>query len=450
MENASARELLLLSAELPTGAVRLLFLGGVAASALPDGGAAWADTEGDRVILFDGRGRVADVLQGADSSGRLLTGPISVAADARGVMAAEPGGSALLFTGGRPDRWLEPGLPGPLGGSSRAGSAVARTYLEFALAPVRPTDPLVWHVPPDGGAARAIGKVQVPENGLLGQLVNAGWAATGPDGEVYFASAIQPEVRRFGPAGDLEWVSRWRTPEPVEEPRFVADGRSLRPEFAVLQHGIALGIDGLAYVLATPEAGSDTRLLIAVDDAGELARSARVVAGTAIFGDSEGRVYAIPMAYALSRTPSSTRPAFRPFDLPALDRSGKVALEEYRGRVLVLNFWASWCAPCRKEMPLLNAFAAELDPGRAVVLGLNEDLRPADGLAFIEEIGGIAYRNAAGEGRLRDRYHYRGLPYTLILDRELRVAKSFYGFGRTIDPIRAAVLAELEAVDAGG
>jgi thiol-disulfide isomerase/thioredoxin len=291
--------------------------------------------------------------------------------------------------------------------------------------------------------------VEVPENGLLGQLVNAGWAAVGPAGEVYFASAIQPEVRRFGRAGDLEWVSRWHPTEPVAEPRFVADGRSVRPEFTVLQRGLAVGADGLTYVLAAPVPGSDDRLLLAFDDAGELARSARVGAGDAIFGDAEGRVYSIPLADALSRTPAAARASFRTFELPALGGNGSVTLEDYRGRVLVLNFWASWCAPCRKEMPLLNTFAAELDPERAVVLGLNEDLRPADGLAFIEEIGGVAYANAAGEGRLRDRYHYRGLPYTVILDSELRVAKSFYGFGRTIDPIRAAVRAELAAADTG-
>ncbi len=102
-------------------------------------------------------------------------------------------------------------------------------------------------------------------------------------------------------------------------------------------------------------------------------------------------------------------------------------------------------------MPLLDAFAAELSPSEAVVLGLNEDVRPSDGLKFLEGLGGVSYASAAGEGRLRDRYDYRGLPYTIVLDRELRVVKSFYGFGRSIGPIRDVVLAELaSAAPPGG
>jgi cytochrome c biogenesis protein CcmG/thiol:disulfide interchange protein DsbE len=131
---------------------------------------------------------------------------------------------------------------------------------------------------------------------------------------------------------------------------------------------------------------------------------------------------------------------FPAFELPALDGKGSIALEDYRGRAVVLNFWASWCVPCRHEIPLLNALAAELDSQQAVVVGLNEDYDPADGLAFIQKIGGVSYANAAGEGRLVDKYDYLGLPYTVVLDRELRVVKAFFGFGESIDPIRDLVL----------
>jgi cytochrome c biogenesis protein CcmG/thiol:disulfide interchange protein DsbE len=122
----------------------------------------------------------------------------------------------------------------------------------------------------------------------------------------------------------------------------------------------------------------------------------------------------------------------------------RTTLEEHRGKVVVVNFWASWCVPCREEMPLLDAFARGLDPEQAVVVGLNEDVAPSAGLAFIEELGGVSYDSGVGGGRLRREYNYRGLPYTIVLDRDLRVVKSFYGFGTSIDPIIEAVQEELD------
>ena len=94
-------------------------------------------------------------------------------------------------------------------------------------------------------------------------------------------------------------------------------------------------------------------------------------------------------------------------------------------------------------MPLLDDFARQMDPDRAVVLGLNEDVDPENALAFIEYLGGVSYVSGEGGGRLRSRYNYRGLPYTVVLDRDLRIVRSFYGFGSSIDPIKDVVQSEL-------
>lgn len=133
---------------------------------------------------------------------------------------------------------------------------------------------------------------------------------------------------------------------------------------------------------------------------------------------------------------------FPSFELPALNGEGSIALDDYRGLMFVLNFWASWCAPCRHELPLLDALAQELDSQQAVVIGLNEDYDPVDGLRFLDRIGGVSYANGAGEGNLIETYNYIGLPYTVVLDREHRVVQTFFGFGESIDPIRDLVLAE--------
>lgn len=85
--------------------------------------------------------------------------------------------------------------------------------------------------------------------------------------------------------------------------------------------------------------------------------------------------------------------------LPAItlkDLSGKPrSLKEWSGRTLLVNFWATWCAPCRKEMPLLDQFQQSGDPARMQVIGIAIDRRDPV-LSFIGETG-VTYPNLVGE-----------------------------------------------------
>ena len=64
--------------------------------------------------------------------------------------------------------------------------------------------------------------------------------------------------------------------------------------------------------------------------------------------------------------------AFPPLVLSGLDGS-RLALDDYRGKLVILNIWATWCAPCRTELPSLDRLAAQLDERRFVVIGLSVD-----------------------------------------------------------------------------
>lgn len=122
------------------------------------------------------------------------------------------------------------------------------------------------------------------------------------------------------------------------------------------------------------------------------------------------------------------------FDLPILWRrlgtwppefspataDGRVALEELRGRPAVLNFWASWCIPCREEAPILNA-SARVHKGDVAFVGIDvKDLR-SDALSFLREFG-VPYVSVRDRGDdVFDAHGLTGVPETYYVDARGRI-----------------------------
>ena len=104
-----------------------------------------------------------------------------------------------------------------------------------------------------------------------------------------------------------------------------------------------------------------------------------------------------------------------------------VSIEEFRGRKTLINFWATWCRPCRKEMPILNGLFLSQDPSDFSVVGIAID-KPEKVLQFVAELG-IDFPIMVGQSEAYDVMKAMGnealtLPYTILIDEEGEVVWS--------------------------
>jgi cytochrome c biogenesis protein CcmG/thiol:disulfide interchange protein DsbE len=157
------------------------------------------------------------------------------------------------------------------------------------------------------------------------------------------------------------------------------------------------------------------------------------------------------------------------FDLPVLQRGalgsvltprlvpavadGRVSLAELRGTPVVLNFWASWCAPCREEGPLLERAWTNASQRGVLLLGLNMQDVPGDARDFAHQLG-ITYLNVRDRGnRVAHSYGVTGLPETFFISPAGRVVGHVIGAASAAqlrDGIAAALAGRPLGLRSGG
>jgi thiol-disulfide isomerase/thioredoxin len=161
-----------------------------------------------------------------------------------------------------------------------------------------------------------------------------------------------------------------------------------------------------------------------------------------LLAPSAGRAAGFPMVWSADPRPLPEL-AFETLD------GRPASLAELRGRVVVLNFWATWCTPCREEMPSLDRLQAAFDPAEVAVVALSVDRAGAERVrAFLDEIGVTrlaVYRDprAATSRAVR----LPGLPGTLLVDREGREVGRLLGIAAWDGP--EALAAVRRVLDGG-
>jgi len=108
--------------------------------------------------------------------------------------------------------------------------------------------------------------------------------------------------------------------------------------------------------------------------------------------------------------------------LPVLGHAGEASLADYKGKVVVLNFWASWCKPCTEELPLLERTHKAISGRNATVLGANYQDVSDSALQFVRRFK-LSYPSLRDrDGEFADRYGSRAFPETFVIDRRGRIA----------------------------
>lgn len=140
----------------------------------------------------------------------------------------------------------------------------------------------------------------------------------------------------------------------------------------------------------------------------------------------------IPVLFAASllaaaATPASTPSVAPDFALPARD-GGEIRLSELRGQVVMINFWATWCGPCRQEMPLLQQISARYEPLGFTLLGVNVEPDSAQAKAWLEKVPVTFPILFDRENAVSASFGVEAMPSTVLVDREGRVRHVHRGY----------------------
>jgi len=142
-----------------------------------------------------------------------------------------------------------------------------------------------------------------------------------------------------------------------------------------------------------------------------------------------GRLLSAALAVCFAGQLAAAAPSGPAPDFTLKSRSGEnIKLSELRGQVVMINFWASWCGPCRQEMPLLDQLYQRYQPMGFTLLGVNveEDGTAAD--KVLKEIPVSFPVLYDSKNQVSERYQVSAMPSTFLIDRDGQVRYLHKGY----------------------
>jgi thiol-disulfide isomerase/thioredoxin len=395
------------------GGFTLLFLGRAPAARV--GRYSWApDASHSRLIAFDG-----DLHVVRSVTNPRLSQPVAIAPypGSRLLITERTGEGVVFDTTGEPVREWESPFPASLYATDGAHIVASRSPYFVQFVAEDGSAPLLWTLDTLGQKRAGLGITHIPDIRYLAQLVNAGPVAL-RDGVVFYAPLVRDEILRLDASGSPVWRSS-RGLIPEERDPLFAPGKERRVAHALINIAMQFGPDGRLYLLgAQDSAARRLRLDVLNRETGEIIES-RVLGtpATAIAVNRRGAIHVLDPEALLAQVPTQGRDLFAPaFALP--DLAGKpVRLQDYRGTVTLVNFWASWCEPCRAEFPHMASLYKEFDRNDFDIAAISDDVSDTKMRAFVAEFR-PPFPTLVGRGNMKGVYHYRGLPYSVLLDRQ--------------------------------
>ena len=128
--------------------------------------------------------------------------------------------------------------------------------------------------------------------------------------------------------------------------------------------------------------------------------------------------------------------------------TGSLDLSQHRGRVVVVDFWASWCKPCRQSIPWLNALRARYGADGLTIIGVNVDAVRDDADRFVRDVPIDFEIVFDPRGDIASRFGVRGMPSTYVFDRSGQLVATHLGFRDAKRDENEAAIRKLLARDA--